>query len=254
MGHTLLALHAHPDDEALTTGGTLARAAAEGHRVVLVTATDGGLGPSSREYAGELAATRRAELADSARTLGVARLEVLGYADSGLGPRQHSDPAGKVPFVQVPVREAAERVAGILRDESVDVLLSYDRNGGYGHPDHVHVHRIGALAAALAGTPRVLEVAVARPIALLLAPRGVTIQPVNPPTHVVDVRPWVDVKRTAIRAHRSQLTSASWLPRNNEVLTRLPKPLLDLAIGSERYVDPALPPGSPVVDDIFRGL
>ena len=49
-------------------------------------------------------------------------------------------------------------------------------------------------------------------------------------------------------------TSASWLPRNNEVLTRLPKPLLDLAIGSERYVDPALPVGSPVVDDVFAGL
>jgi LmbE family N-acetylglucosaminyl deacetylase len=254
MVHTLVAFHAHPDDEALTTGGTLAKAAAEGHRVVLVTATDGGLGPSSREFGGNLAAARRAELAESARILGVARVELLGYADSGLGPRVLADPSGAVAFVRVPVREAAERLAGILRGESADVLLSYDRNGGYGHPDHVHVHRVGALAASLAGIPRVLEVCVDRRVARLMAPAGVTIVPVDPATHVVDVRHWVEVKRAAIRAHRSQLTSDGRLPRNNDILTRLPRAVLELAIGSERFVDPTVPVGSPVTGDIFAGL
>ncbi|HET6666661.1 MAG TPA: PIG-L family deacetylase, partial [Intrasporangium sp.] len=84
MSYTLLAFHAHPDDEALLTSGTMARAAAEGHRVILVVATDGELGLASQAYvAGGLAARRRRELETSARELGVARVEHLGYADSG---------------------------------------------------------------------------------------------------------------------------------------------------------------------------
>ena len=90
MGRTLVAFHAHPDDEALLTSGTMARAAAEGHRVVLVVATDGGLGLAASEYVGAsdttLGSVRMAELHTSARLLGTARVETLGYADSGHGP------------------------------------------------------------------------------------------------------------------------------------------------------------------------
>ena len=111
MGHTLVAFHAHPDDEALTTGGTLARAAAAGHRVVLVTATDGAVGLASTRYAGTLADVRQAELHESARVLGVARVELLGYADSGLGPVRPADPPGQLCFARAPVSEAAERLA-----------------------------------------------------------------------------------------------------------------------------------------------
>ncbi len=254
MARTLVAFHAHPDDEALTTGGTLARAAAEGHRVVLVTATDGALGLASSRYDGRLADARRAELLESARVLGVARVELLGYADSGLGPVRGATSGGRLRFSEVPVRDAAERLADVLRKESADVLLSYDRNGGYGHPDHVHVHRVGAAAAALARTPRVLEVCVLPWVARLLAPRGVRIEPVGSPTHVVDVRPWVEAKRAAIRAHRSQLSSSGWMPRNNALLVRLPRPVLAAALGWERYVDPAQRAGRPVVDDVFAGL
>lgn len=75
-----------------------------------------------------------------------------------------------VRFVRADVTEAAGRLAAILRDEHVDVLLSYDANGGYGHPDHVRVHEVGALAARLAATPRVLEVAVSRRVAAVMKP------------------------------------------------------------------------------------
>jgi LmbE family N-acetylglucosaminyl deacetylase len=252
MPSTVLAFHAHPDDEALLTGGTLARAAAQGHRVVVVTATDGSLGLTSRRYAaGSLGAVRLAELAESARILGALRCEWLGYSDSGIGPQVPIDPDGLVRFVRVPVEEAAARLAAILREESVEVLLSYDVNGGYGHPDHRRVHEVGALAARLAGTPRVLETAVPPRLARIMHAPGFTPAPVSRPTHDIDVRPWLGVKREAVRAHRSQLDSDGLLPRNNALLTRLPVALLAPLGRHERYVDPAASSGSPVRDDIW---
>jgi len=134
MGRTLVAFHAHPDDEALLTSGTMARAAAEGHRVVLVVATDGGLGLAASEYVGgsdtTLGSVRMAELHTSARLLGTARVETLGYADSGHGPVIYPDPPGRVRFARADPEEAAERLAAILREEQADVLLTYDANGG----------------------------------------------------------------------------------------------------------------------------
>src|SRR5450759_5475389 len=87
MAHTLLAFHAHPDDEALLTAGTMARAAAEGHRVILVVATDGneGLAADSFSADGRLGELRLNELRESARALGVAPAEHLGYADRAAG-------------------------------------------------------------------------------------------------------------------------------------------------------------------------
>ena len=124
MTPTLVAFHAHPDDEALLTSGTLARAAAEGHRVVVVVATDGDLGLTSSEYAadGRLGERRLEELRRSAGALGVARVVYLGYADSGLGPETHPDPPGRVRFVRAPLEEAASRLAQVLTEERDDVL------------------------------------------------------------------------------------------------------------------------------------
>src|SRR6476469_7405103 len=112
MTHTLVAFHAHPDDEALLTSGTLARAAAEGHRVVVVVATDGDLGLASSSYAadGRLGERRLAELRASAKALGVARVEWLGYADSGIGPELDPDPSGRTRFMRAPLEQAAERL------------------------------------------------------------------------------------------------------------------------------------------------
>ena len=117
MAHTLLAFHAHPDDEALLTAGTMARAAAEGHRVILVVATDGNEGLAASNFAteGRLGERRLGELHESARALGVARVEHLGYADSGMGPQTWPDPPGQTRFIRADVDEAAGRLAEIGR-------------------------------------------------------------------------------------------------------------------------------------------
>ena len=148
---TLVSFHAHPDDEVLLTGGLLARAAAEGHRVVLVTATAGerGLAGTEDGAGADLARRRSAELAESARLLGCDRVVELGYRDSGLRP----DPDDTDAFAHQDVDAVARSLAVLLREEQADVLTIYDRNGGYGHPDHQQVHRAGTLAARLAGTP-----------------------------------------------------------------------------------------------------
>jgi len=167
---TVVAFHAHPDDEVLLTGGTLARLAAEGHRTVVVVACCGGLAPQSR---GVLAdpETRLAELRASAARLGVARVVHLGYADSGHGPVLYPDPPGQVRFARADPDEAAAKLAALLREEGADLLLSYDPQGQYGHRDHVMVHRVGARAAALAGPVRVLEGTAPREtVALLFTP------------------------------------------------------------------------------------
>ena len=108
MSHTLLAFHAHPDDEALLTSGTMARAAAQGHRVILVVATNGNEGLASSRFVadGRLGERRLRELQESARALGVSRVEYLGYADSGLGPQTPPDQPGQTRFIRADVDEA----------------------------------------------------------------------------------------------------------------------------------------------------
>ena len=150
---TIVAFHAHPDDEVLFTGGTLAWLAAEGHRVVIVVACAGGLGTGMNANP----EARLAELRESASRLGAARVAHLGYADSGHGPVLFPDPPGQVRFARASLDEAAARLAALIREEHADVLLSYDPQGGNGHRDHVQVHQVGPRAAELAAPIRVLE-------------------------------------------------------------------------------------------------
>jgi LmbE family N-acetylglucosaminyl deacetylase len=251
---TLLALHAHPDDEALLTSGTMARAAAEGHRVILVVATDGELGLASEEYAAaSLGARRTAELQESARALGVARVEQLGYADSGLGPEVLPDPPGRTRFVRADTEEAARRVAAILEEEQVDVLLGYDPNGGYGHPDHVKLHHVARRAAVLAGTPRLLEATVPRDTicrALDLAAKVYRFPPEfdrasfdrafsarSQITHRIKVRRHISAKRASMRAHASQASADGGADRTLAAFLRIPRPLYDLVFGREWFID-----------------
>jgi LmbE family N-acetylglucosaminyl deacetylase len=271
MGRTLVAFHAHPDDEALLTSGTMARAAAEGHRVVLVVATDGGLGLAASEYVGAsdttLGSVRMAELHTSARLLGTARVETLGYADSGLGPETYPDPPGQVRFVRADPEEAAERLAAILREEQADVLLTYDANGGYGHRDHVKVHHVGARAAELAGTPTVLQATVPRDL-LVRAIRFATRIYRFPPefdatsfaraysaraaiTHRVSVRRYASQKRASMRAHASQASADGGADRTLAAFLRIPRPVFDLVFGREWYVDASRPAGAGVAHDVF---
>ncbi|GIF47290.1 LmbE family N-acetylglucosaminyl deacetylase [Asanoa ferruginea] len=261
---TVVAFHAHPDDEALLTGGTLARIVAEGHRVVLVVATLGQAGLAAGPGGDALAARRRGELLTSASILGCARVVTLDYLDSGL-----HDESAPQRFAAVAVEVAAARLAEILRIEHADVLTTYDARGGYGHPDHVQVHRVGALAARLAGTPVVLEATVdrrsLRPLlaALRVAGRLLPRLPLLGArtaftahaeiTHMVDVRPFLRRKRAALRAHTSQTEGGRGL-RTIAVLSRLPGPVFAAVAGHEWYVEPGRRPGEPFADDIFASL
>ncbi len=253
---TLVSFHAHPDDEVLMTGGTLARAAAAGHRVVLVTATAGGAGlADGASLARGLADVRVAELTASARLLGVAQVELLGYADSG------SDglAGGAAGFARIPTTDAAQRLADLLVREQADILTTYDENGGYGHPDHVAVHRVGHAAAALASTARVLEATIDRTLIeravramhLLRLGRGIEIPsmaqaylPRSAIAHRVDVRPFIDAKRAAMAAHVSQAGNApAAAPGSDDrtlaMLLRLPRPVFRAVLGREWFAESA---------------
>src|SRR5215469_17210856 len=141
---TVVAFHAHPDDEVLLTGGTIARLAAEGHRVIIVVACDGDV------WAGPDQGRRLEELRASAAILGADKAVHLGYADSGHGPVLFEDPPGRTRFARADIEEAAEKLAAVLTAERADLLLSYDPQGGNGLRDHVRAHHVGARAAQLA--------------------------------------------------------------------------------------------------------
>lgn len=246
---TLVFVHAHPDDEALLTAGTMARAADAGHRVVLIVATDGSAGLAASAIS-DLGGVRLAELRDSARALGVARTVTLGYADSGL---RGENPEG---FSHEGRFRIGRRIAAVCEEEDADVLVGYDPSGGYGHPDHVQVHRAVRTARSLLTRPvKLFEATLPRePIATAVrwaARARLTPGDFDPQefaeawtpraliTHRVDVRPVMSRKVAALRAHASQATSDGTV-RTLAVLTRLPGPVRTLLLGTEYYV--AVPP------------
>jgi LmbE family N-acetylglucosaminyl deacetylase len=252
---TLVAFHAHPDDESLLMGGTIARAAAEGHRVVLVTATDGaaGLASSAMGSREDLGRRRLAELEVAAAALGAARVVHLGFPDGG--------------FSGVPLAEAGAAVVRVLDEESADVLTGYDPAGGYGHPDHVHVHRVARTAAERTGV-RLLEATVDRRLIVTGAqvvhrvPRAPAIDlarmkaaylPRAELTHRVDVRAYVDRKVAALAAHESQQSGGSGF-RTVTLLRRLPAPVRRFVLGHEWFRDVDGDPSGPLSDDVFDAL
>ncbi len=255
---TLVCLHAHPDDEAISTGGTISRAASEGHRIVLVLATDGDHGEVPDDLAeGEtLVDRRRAETMAAAEHLGIARVAWLGYSDSGMNGWDQNDHDHS--FHQAPVDEAAAKLATILREEKADVLTSYDWHGTYGHPDHVKVHHVGARAADLAGV-RLLEAtmnrdAMARLVDVARA-EGVEFEspdeeefdpsapaddgnPFGEPeeaiTLEVDVTGFVGRKKAALACHASQVSESDFfLNMDDESFAR--------AFGTEWFIEPGAP-------------
>lgn len=276
MPYTVVSLHAHPDDEALLTAGTLARAAAEGHRVVVVTATDGGAGlarTGGSDGAPDLGAVRMSELRAAAEAIGCRDVRHLGYADSGMaGDERNSAPGA---FAAADVEEAAGRLAAILDEVGADVLTVYDPAGGYGHPDHLQVHRVGTRAGARAGTPVVLEATVdRRPLMRLLrlARRAglIRLLGVDPNdwhedrfatlfadpariTHKVHVRRYTGRKRQALAAHATQTDSDEGV-RTLAAMLRLPSPLFGLVFGHEWFVEQGRGPVGAPLDDIFASL
>jgi LmbE family N-acetylglucosaminyl deacetylase len=224
---TIVFVHAHPDDEAIATGGTMAKMSDEGHRVVLVTATRGELGeiPDGGLRPGESLTERRAaELDEACRILGVARQVYLGYLDSGMAGEPSNDRQGS--FASADVGEAAGALAAILAEETADVLVTYDEHGGYGHPDHIQVHRVCMAASELVDTPAVYLATMNRDFMASLAaqrreagedvPGGSADdlesmgEPASRLTTEVDVTGWIDRKRESMRVHASQISEDSF--------------------------------------------
>lgn len=237
---TVVAFPAHPDDEVLHMGGTLVRAAAGGHRTVVVTATNGLMG----EVDGE--PPRLVALRQSAAALGVARVESLSYADSGHGKDLYPDPADRPRFARA--TDAAERLAKILRAENADVLLVHDANGGYGHRDHVKAHEVGLRAAALAGVPRVLAATMPRDLVSKVArvaglfgydPRTLRTMysPRSAITHSLDVRRFARQKQAALAAHLPSMSGKGRSSKLFKVLADLPEPVFALLLGREWFAE-----------------
>jgi LmbE family N-acetylglucosaminyl deacetylase len=225
----LVTFHAHPDDEAIFTGGTIAMAVGAGWRVVLVVATAGEAGARPSWLRQDLAHLRQEETLASARLLGIDRVEFLGYEDSGAGDdRRTTDdeaPTGATATLDgAPLDHAVSRLRRILFDERACALTSYDPSGIYGHRDHVRVHQIAA-AAVLATGCDLVEATVSRAslreLRHELLRRG--LEPSSWPAVLaetigtgadarllgVDVSAHQSRKRAAIAAHASQVVEAS---------------------------------------------
>ena len=251
--------HAHPDDECISTGGVIAQAAAAGHRVVVVFATRGELGevlPGVLQPGESLTERRVAEARQAADILGARRVEFLGYRDSGMEGLPDNDSPGS--FWTADVEEAAARLAKILDEEHADVLTLYDSHGGYDHPDHVQVHRVGVRAGELAGTGRVYEATMNRD-----AIRNFMIEHreeaeaggVTPPeavenpdditlgvseaeiTTFVDVGDFVETKRAALAAHASQVDETTFF-------LAMPMVMFRAAFGTEWFIRRGAAPGT----------
>ncbi len=261
---TLVTFHAHPDDESIATGGVMAKAVDEGHRVILVVATRGEHGEVADGFLNpgeELWQRRVAETLACAEILGVARVEFLGYVDSGMIGTSENELPGC--FWQADLEEAASQLGAILVEEQADVLTVYDENGAYGHPDHIQVHRVGVRAAELAGTPRVYMNTINRDHlkrsmqaaadAGVELPGDINLEDLDGfgvseerITTSVDVRPWLARKRAAMAAHASQISETSFfLAMDSE--------LFEVGFGHEWFIRCGAAPGL-VETDLFDGL
>jgi N-acetyl-1-D-myo-inositol-2-amino-2-deoxy-alpha-D-glucopyranoside deacetylase/mycothiol S-conjugate amidase len=275
---TLLAVHAHPDDECIGTGGILARYAADGVRTVLVTCTDGAVGEISDPSLAtpdNLAEVRACELDESVRILNVSRLVKLGYRDSGMaGTADNNHPAA---FQQADLEQAIQRVVKVVREERPSIIVTYDERGGYGHPDHIRAHQVAVAAFHLAGdvgyaaggpvwaTSKLYYSVIPRSALRAFAERlraagiqtpfsetsesaaevpfGVDDDQV---TATVDVSAFIDAKRAALEAHRTQMGP-------DQFFMRLPPALFAEAFGRETFQRMA-GPGPSHETDLFEGL
>jgi len=262
---TVVSFHAHPDDESIHVGGTLAKLSAAGHRVVLVFATKGEHGEVAEGFLGseeQLWQRREQETQRSAEILGVQRIEFLGYHDSGMiGTPENDLPDA---FWQAPVEDAAERLAKILREEDAAALTAYDSDGGYGHPDHIQVYRVGLRAAELAGTPRFFEATMNRDhlrrVIQAAAARG-DLAPEDVPdvsqestfgrpesviTTTVDVSDFVTAKRASMVAHASQIP-------DDHFFSKMPEEAFAASFGQEWFIRHGVPEDHRD-DDLLAGL
>ncbi len=280
MSLTFLCVHAHPDDEASSTGGVYPLLAGEGVRTVLVTCTNGefgdapgGLKPGAPGHDPEaVAAVREGELDRAAATLRIDRLVRLGYRDSGMiGWPQNEDPRS---FWATRIDEAADRLAAVLLEERPQVIVTYNEIGFYGHPDHIQAHRItlaaikrldyeptlyfNAIPNSVMDRYRLRWAEEARERAEAALARGEQPEPVvegeemdlgTPDDQIaatIDVSAVVDVKFDALAAHASQLADSFFMAMGRERFGR--------EMGTEWFVRATNPLGiEGPVTDLFAG-
>jgi len=241
MLQSILFVHAHPDDESIGTGATMARYAAAGARVTLVTCTLGEEGEIhvpelellAAGQADQLGGYRLTELRAACAALGVSDHRFLGgaghYRDSGM----MGTPANEHPrcFWKADLDEAAGHLVEIMRETRPQVMVTYDANGFYGHPDHIQAHRVAMRAAELAGehAPKKIYLT-AMPLSVLKAGVEIFAESENNPFEgikdvsefpfgtpdeeiaaCIDGSDHHDAKVAALRAHATQIPANSWL-------------------------------------------
>ncbi|MGN9840875.1 N-acetyl-1-D-myo-inositol-2-amino-2-deoxy-alpha-D-glucopyranoside deacetylase [Nonomuraea sp. H19] len=271
----LLLVHAHPDDESIGTGATMAKYAAEGAHVTLVTCTLGEEGEVIPADLAHLAADqddalgphRIGELEAACRALGVEDHRFLGgpghWRDSGMmGVASNDHPKA---FWQADLDEAAGELVKIIREVRPQVLVTYDDNGFYGHPDHIQAHRVSRRAFELAAKPdygegepwqiaKFYHTAVPRSVmeraaeAMRTADVGFITENVDDMpfgsrdediTTEIDARPWLRNKIDAMRAHATQISvAAPWFALSNNIGQEV--------LGVEHYILAMGVPGPPV--------
>jgi LmbE family N-acetylglucosaminyl deacetylase len=270
---TLMAVHAHPDDEASSTGGVLAKYSAEGIRTVLVTCTNGEFGdapgqvkPGTDGHDEQVVAQLRlSELRESCKILGVTDLELLGYHDSGMPEWDYRNRPDA--FCNIPQELVAARIVSLIERYRPQVVVSYDPDGAYQHPDHVHAARSAAAAVASSGLPaKFYQTAMRRSdwrkVMESLRDAGVDVgdwEEASPEmvrqmeeeerriTTTIDIHDLLEVKREALLAHASQIED-SWF-------SKIPPEVAAQAFGRENFIRVTDTTSAPVPEsDLFSGL
>jgi LmbE family N-acetylglucosaminyl deacetylase len=270
---TLMAVHAHPDDESSSTGGVLAAYGDQGVRTVVVTCTNGefgdapgGVKPGQDGHDEQaVAQLRLAELREACKILGVTNLEPLGYHDSGMPDWDYKDRPSA--FCNIPTAEVAARIAALIDQYRPQVVITYDPTGPYQHPDHVHAAEAAVSAAAGSGIPAKLYFTAMRGSdwqkvwqALRDAGLDVPDRPAADPqvrqqmaeterriTTTIDIRPVLARKRDALFAHASQIQD-SWF-------SKIPQDIAEATFGRESFIRASDSTGAPVPEeDLFAGL
>lgn len=271
---TLMAVHAHPDDEAGSTGGILHKYSAEGIRTILVTCTGGELGdgpggikPDQPGHDPEsVRLIRRGELEKASKELGIGELELLGYRDSGMADWNQADAEGA--FAGTDLDQEVDRLSTLIERYRPQVVVTYTEDGGYGHPDHIRAHQVATGAALQSGIPDKLYYSafpksLARRVLNQMKDAGIDpwdlgeieFDPDNPPfgvpdeliTTVIDVLTDVPAKLRAIRAHSSQM--------DNAFFAGLPDQVAPMILGQEYYIRAVDRTAAPLPEtDLFAGL
>jgi LmbE family N-acetylglucosaminyl deacetylase len=267
-----MAVHAHPDDEA-SGGGILATYADQGIRTVVVTCTNGqygdapgGIKPGQPGHdPAAVARLRLAELEESARILKISDLETLGYHDSGMPDWDYKDQRDA--FWNVPLEEVADRIGGLITKYRPQVLVTYDDEGAYQHPDHVHASRAAQAAARATGIPAKVYLSTMRGSSWRAIWDSLRAAGVEVPeweedaersrraleseeriTTTIDIRPVLERKREALFAHGTQVNGDSWFGK-------VPPEAIEAAFGYEYFIRAADSTGAPLPeDDLFAGL